>query len=85
MHIIYKYAFVVSLDLFFFKSMINIDTYLIVKYGINLGKTFVKKKMANYLLTLNISSVHIVHNDLNTCFNISILELQMIRLKFKLC
>lgn len=43
MHIIYKYAFVVSLDLFFFKSMINIDTYIIVKYGINLGKTFVKK------------------------------------------
>lgn len=45
MHIIYKYAFVVSLDLFFFKSMINIDTYIIVKYGINLGKTFVKKKI----------------------------------------
>lgn len=43
MHIIYKYAFVVSLDLFFFKSMINIDAYIIVKYGINLGKTFVKK------------------------------------------
>lgn len=64
--------------------MINIDTYIIVKYGINLGKTFVKKKLANYLLTLNISSVHIMHNDLNT-FNISILELQMIRLKFKLC
>lgn len=45
MHIIYKYAFVVSLDLFFFKSMINIDAYIIVKYGINLGKTFVKKKI----------------------------------------
>lgn len=44
MHIIYKYAFVVSLD-FFFKSMINIDTYIIVKYGINLGKTFVKKNV----------------------------------------
>lgn len=46
MHIIYKYAFVVSLDLIFFKSMIKIDTYMyiIVKYGINLGKTFVKKK-----------------------------------------
>lgn len=43
MYIIYKYAFEVSLDLFFFKSMINIDTYIIVKYGINLGKTFVKK------------------------------------------
>lgn len=45
MHIIYKYAFVVSLDLFFFKSMINIDTYIIVNYGINLGKTFVKKNV----------------------------------------
>lgn len=43
MHIIYKYAFVVSLD--FFKSMINIDAYIIVKYGINLWKTFVKKKI----------------------------------------
>lgn len=25
--------------------MINIDTYIIVKYGTNLGKTFVKKKI----------------------------------------
>lgn len=65
--------------------MINIDTYIIVKYGINLGKTFVKKNWQIICLTLNISSVHIMHNDLNTCFNISILELQMIRLKFKLC
>lgn len=45
MHIIYKYAFVVSLDFIFLKSMINIDTYIIVKYGINLGKTFVKKNV----------------------------------------
>lgn len=55
--------------------MINIDIYIIVKYGINLGKIFVKKKLVNYLLILNISLVYIMYNDFNICFNIFIFEL----------